>query len=134
MPNSNEVYSLFRPEFSSSTSVRKCSEFLPVSNNATDKHKTKCWYINQPTDFSTLHRSRNNKLHTTTSFYIDLYVAAYLQPTGHHISHKHKHENIVYVSYNKSLTELITPKIVKYNEYSTNIASALSIHSESILY
>jgi hypothetical protein len=68
MPTSKEVYSLFRPEFSSSTSVREYSEFFPVSNNAKDEHKTKFWYINQPCDFSTLHCSHNNKLQTNTSF------------------------------------------------------------------
>ena len=87
MPTSNEVYSLYRPEFSSSTSVRECSEFLPVSNNAKDEHKTKLWYTNQPSDFFTLHCSGNNKLQTNTSFYIDPYVAAYLRPTGHHVTH-----------------------------------------------
>jgi hypothetical protein len=121
MPTSNEVYSLFRPDFSSSTSVRECSEFLPVSINAKDEHKTKFWYINQPSDFSTLHCSRNNKLQTNTSFHIDLYVVACQRPNGHHVWHSHRQENIVHVSHNKSLTELITPKIVKYNELITNI-------------
>jgi len=70
MATSNEVYSLFRSQFNSSPSLRECSGFFPVSNNAKDEHKTKFWYctLTNLAIFSTLHCSRNNKLQTNTSF------------------------------------------------------------------